>query len=85
MTKLILPALVAVALSGGTLLFAADEKAPATQPAETANKYCPIEPENKVDPKGQTVTYEGKKVGFCCDHCIEEFNKDPQKYASKMK
>ncbi|HLL88905.1 MAG TPA: YHS domain-containing protein [Tepidisphaeraceae bacterium] len=77
---------VAVLVLSGTATLLAGEQAPATQPSgEVANKYCPIEPENKVDPKGATVMYEGKKVAFCCDHCIDEFNKDPQKYAANMK
>lgn len=84
MKHLIVP-VVALVLTGGTVLFA-EEKAPATQPtAEFANKYCPIETENKIDPNGVSTMYEGKKIGFCCDHCIDQFNKDPQKYVAKMK
>lgn len=61
---------------------------PASQPAATqpapVNKKCPITGD-AVDPKGKTVKYKGKVVGFCCDDCIDTFNKDPDKYADKLK
>ena len=31
------------------------------------------------------VDYEGQRVYFCCAACIDEFNKDPEKYLKKMK
>ncbi|MBU4264189.1 MAG: YHS domain-containing protein [Proteobacteria bacterium] len=31
------------------------------------------------------VDYEGKRIYFCCDYCIGEFKKDPEKYLQKMK
>ena len=66
---------------------AADEK-PASQPASTqpspVNKKCPISGD-AIDPKGKTVTYKGKVVGFCCDDCIEKFNKEPDKYVDSLK
>jgi YHS domain-containing protein len=58
-----------------------------TQPAPNTtpvNKKCPISGDD-VDPKGKTVTYKGKTVGFCCDDCIEKFNKDPEKYVNSLK
>jgi YHS domain-containing protein len=58
-------------------------KAATTQPAPV-NKKCPISGED-IDPKGKTVTYKGKVVGFCCDDCIEKFNKEPDKYADSLK
>jgi YHS domain-containing protein len=74
-------------ISGVLALSIAAEK-PASQPASTqpapVNKKCPISGE-AVDPKGKTVTYKGKTVGFCCDDCIEKFNKEPDKYADSLK
>jgi YHS domain-containing protein len=61
----------------------ATTKAATTQPAPV-NKKCPISGED-IDPKGKTVTYKGKVVGFCCDDCIEKFNKDPDKYVESLK
>jgi YHS domain-containing protein len=61
--------------------------APATQAATKpaiVNKKCPISGDD-VDPKGKTVTYKGKTVGFCCDDCVEKFNKDPEKYMKDLK
>jgi YHS domain-containing protein len=70
-------------------------KAPATEPASkpattqsaraTFNEYCAVEQENKVDPKAKTYTYNGKVIGFCCDDCIDDFKKNPEKYMAKIK
>ena len=63
-----------------------DEKAPATAPATQAaifNKTCPVGGED-VDPKVKTVAYKGKTIGFCCEECIGDFKKDPDKYAKKL-
>ena len=30
------------------------------------------------------VEYKGKKVYFCCPGCEDDFNKDPEKYISKL-
>src|SRR5215212_9611769 len=69
----------------------AGDKPAATQPAATqpaaaapVNKKCPVSGED-VDVKGKTVQYKGKTVGFCCDDCVEMFNKNPDKYADKIK
>ena len=57
--------------------------APATQPV-AVNKKCPISGDD-VNPKAKTVVYQGKTVGFCCDDCVALFNKNPDKYADKIK
>ena len=31
------------------------------------------------------VDHEGQRVYFCCAACIDEFNKNPDKYLKKMK
>lgn len=48
------------------------------------NKVCPVSGE-KID-EGSAVTYEykGKIYNFCCQGCIEEFKKDPERYIEKM-
>jgi len=30
------------------------------------------------------VEYQGKKVYFCCGQCKAEFEKEPEKYISKL-
>lgn len=30
------------------------------------------------------VEYKGKKVYFCCKGCVDAFNKEPEKYLSKL-
>ena len=68
---------------------AADQKPAATQPSSPAaaaavNKKCPVSGDD-VDPKAKTLVYKGKTVGFCCNDCIDLFNKNPDKYADKIK
>jgi YHS domain-containing protein len=76
----------------------ADSKAPASKPATTTtapatqkaangaiNQFCAIEKDNKIDPNGKTYTYNGKVIGFCCDDCIDEFKKNPEKYMATLK
>lgn len=45
-------------------------------------KICPIM--GKPIKKDVFVEYEGKKVYFCCPGCEGEFEKDPEKYISKL-
>jgi YHS domain-containing protein len=55
-----------------------------TQKAQPVNKKCPVGGHD-VDPKGQTIEYKGKVIGFCCDDCIADFKKDPEKYMKDLK
>ena len=48
------------------------------------NKFCPLNPENPVDP-AVTAVYDGKTIGFCCPDCIADFKKDPAKYMKTLK
>lgn len=43
---------------------------------------CPVL-NGKIDEK-VFVDYQGKRIYFCCAGCIDEFNKDPEKYLKKM-
>ena len=61
--------------------------APTTKPAQPApvsNTKCPVS-NDAVDAKAKTVVYQGKTIGFCCDDCVEPFNKNPEKYAKNLK
>jgi YHS domain-containing protein len=85
-----------VILSKGHKLAAAPVAAATTVPASPAttqaannsppvNKYCAVEGSpNKVDPT-VFVMYKGQKIGFCCDDCIKDFKKNPDKYVASMK
>ena len=88
----ILMAVAAVLVGGGVLVNAADDKPKAgpttkpaaTQPSKPVNKFCAVEGKgHDVDPK-VTTAYKGKTIGFCCNDCIDEFKKDPEKYVKKM-
>ena len=89
---LTLSAVAAVIVGSATLLVAADKpkagpttKPAATQPAaKPVNKMCLVEDEHEIDPK-VTVNYKGKTIGFCCKDCVEEFEKDPEKYVKRLK
>ena len=85
-------AVAAAILGGAAIAGAADDKpkTPTTKPAATqasgkpVNKFCAVEgKDHDVDPKVTTV-YKGKTNGFCCKDCIDEFNKDPEKYVKGM-
>ena len=87
MKSLILGFWLVVSVAAAGYLYAADATTGATtQPAAATpvNKKCPIS-DDDVDPKGKTVIYKGKTVGFCCDDCVALFNKNPDKYADKIK
>lgn len=47
------------------------------------NAVCPVLG-GEVNPDVATVDYRGKKIGFCCPGCDEEFNKDPEKYMKNL-
>lgn len=51
---------------------------------EVGNKICPVSGE-KIEEKAKAAyEYEGKVYNFCCEMCIEEFKKEPQKYIDKV-
>ena len=45
-------------------------------------KTCPVTGD-KIDPK-VFIEYKGKKVYFCCPMCKGAFEKDPEKYITKL-
>jgi YHS domain-containing protein len=58
--------------------------AQATPKVDMKNKICPVSGE-KIDEKLKAVyEYEGKIYNFCCQMCIDEFKKDPEKYIKKV-
>ena len=62
-----------------------EKKTPATAPTtKPVNKMCIMHSEDPVDDR-ETVTYEGKVIGFCCEDCKRDFLKDPKKYIDRVK
>ncbi|WP_193212627.1 hypothetical protein [Luteolibacter marinus] len=63
-------------------------EAPAPEPAAaTAGSaaLCPVSGEelgSMGDP--YVYVYEGREIKMCCEHCVPKFEKDPQKYLSKL-
>lgn len=52
---------------------------------ELNNKICPVSGEEIDEKTKVTYEHEGKIYNFCCQMCIDEFKKDPQKYIDKVK
>lgn len=44
---------------------------------------CPVMSEMDIDKKHYS-DYEGKRIYFCCESCIEKFEKDPKKYIDQL-
>jgi YHS domain-containing protein len=60
------------------------EAAPAaTASAKPINTICPVSGKPVVLPN--VLAFEGKTIGFCCDKCPKEFEKDPKKFAANIK
>ena len=68
-TTTILAAALLLGLAASAL--AADE--------EITNKTCPVMEGEEVDPD-LWVEYQGKRVYFCCEDCVERFQEDPERY-----
>ncbi len=91
--NLMFSTIAALLVSSAAIVMAADKPkaspttkpSAATQPAGKAvNKFCAVEgKDHDIDPK-VTVVYKGKVIGFCCRDCVEEFEKDPEKYVKRM-
>ena len=53
------------------------------EPTNTQQTLCPVMEGNPVDPDIY-VDYQGERVYFCCNFCVDEFQKSPEKYISKL-
>ncbi len=47
--------------------------------SKIAQKTCPVMKGGKLDAK-LFADHKGRRVYFCCEGCIGEFKKDPEKY-----
>ena len=50
---------------------------------ENIQTTCPVSGE-KLENKSAYTDFEGRRIVFCCEKCIAAFNKEPQKFLSKM-
>ena len=72
-----------VALSCSACGCSAAKDAAASE-GEVINKTCPVMGgEVSADTPYKTV-HKGKTIGFCCEGCIDAFEKDPDKYLDKL-
>ena len=77
---------VIVLMAGGMLLAdpggddAATSVSSVTNNQEVGNKVCPVSGEKINEETKATYEYRGKIYNLCCSACIEEFNKNPDKY-----
>ncbi len=55
----------------------------AAMPADIEQKMCPVMANMPIN-KDIFVEYQGKKVYFCCNDCKAKFEKEPEKYLSKL-
>ena len=60
-----------------------DPKAASASAAKPINLTCPVS--GKPVDAQFTLQHEGKTVGFCCNMCPKAFEKEPAKFASKIK
>lgn len=64
----------------------ADEHDSGTEHVEAlpagANQFCPVEPEEKVNPS-LYVEYKGKRIYVCCKKCLERVKEDPAAWYAK--
>jgi YHS domain-containing protein len=67
-------------MMAGAVATGAAQDAP--QKKAVTNKECPVSG-GPVAEKHRTE-YKGQYVYVCCEGCLNEFNKDPEKYIAKM-
>jgi hypothetical protein len=87
-TILIASALTLLAIAGCASSNKPAAAAAAATTSKPVNKYCIIMDEHPVRADAQTtVMYKGQAVGFCCEDCIDGWQKmsDAQKDAALKK
>jgi YHS domain-containing protein len=62
--------------------FAADPDKAQDKKPKPVNAVCPVS-DHDIDP-AVTATHSKKLVGFCCEDCLAEFKKSPDKFMKKV-
>jgi YHS domain-containing protein len=77
--------IITAALASLFLISCKPAKTEATQTAAPAEK-CIVSGEPLGD-MGESFeyVYQGKTLKFCCKSCVPKFEKEPEKYLSKLK
>ncbi|MEN9575495.1 MAG: hypothetical protein RL514_3350 [Verrucomicrobiota bacterium] len=78
--KLLRPVLIALACATGCL--APDPQAPgpkAAQPKPYVLTMCLVSDE-KLDTGDPSLIYKGREIRVCCEGCLKDFQKNPEKY-----
>jgi len=60
----------------------AARQAAATGESQIAQRLCPVMG-GQIDRKIY-LDYSGRRVYFCCQMCVQTFNREPQKYLEKL-
>ena len=82
--KKIMAIIAAGVLIAGMAVAAGEEHGPHEMEAtNTQQTLCPVMEGNPIDPNIH-VDYQGERVYFCCNFCVEEFKKAPEKYLDKL-
>ena len=88
MNKAIVILSMAVVLMAGYVLAEEQDQPAATEEkVKVDNKICPISGEvieETADKKPVQVEYKGKMYNLCCEMCVKDFNKDPEKYIKNI-
>ena len=77
-----LPLLLLALLACASASLAADKPATdptAAQPKPYVLKMCLVSDE-KLDKGDPTFIYKGREIRVCCEGCVKDFKKDPEKY-----
>ncbi len=83
--KLLVISLFMLLITG--LVYAAEptSKIEESQKGEfVGNETCPVSGERIDENMKVTYEYKGKVYNFCCQGCVEEFKRDPEKYIEKI-
>jgi YHS domain-containing protein len=59
-----------------------DDAAKGEKKEAELNAKCPVTGDD-VD-KEITETHKGRKIAFCCNDCVKDFKKDPDKFVKKL-
>lgn len=75
--------IIAGVLTAQITLAAGEHGSHEPEAVTTPQTLCPVMEGNPID-RNLYTDYQGERVYFCCSFCIDAFEKEPQKYLSKL-